>query len=121
LLAAALPLSAHTYRLLIVKEPSRFAFGIPPNAPPTNRCVRQQQRNEIMQHFLIRVNPLLPVFCASRSQFRRVFTLPIPGHHERFISFHGTVFERDANYIKGFESLASVSRRKLSFLLFGLQ
>jgi hypothetical protein len=61
LLAAALPSSAHTYRLLFFKEPFlpahllllRFA---------ANRFVRQQQRNEIMQHLLQTVNNFIENF-----------------------------------------------------------
>jgi hypothetical protein len=61
LLAAALPSSAHTYRLLFFKEPFpasaftslRFA---------ANRFVRQQQRDEIMQHLLQLVNNFIENF-----------------------------------------------------------
>uniref|UniRef100_UPI0028B16AFA hypothetical protein n=1 Tax=Massilia sp. TaxID=1882437 RepID=UPI0028B16AFA len=54
--------NAHTYRLLIVKEPLfctvllRFA----------NRFVRQQQRSEIMQCFAMFVNFFLPHRVLSR-------------------------------------------------------
>src|SRR5450830_160604 len=48
--------NAHTYRLLIVKEfcPEALAAGL---ATPTNRCVCQQQRDEIMRCFVQIVNP----------------------------------------------------------------
>jgi len=60
--------SAHTYRLLVVKEPADsfcclpLALRIGPAA--AKRCVRQQQRNEIMQHLLSCVNLFLR--CASK-------------------------------------------------------
>ena len=46
-IAAALPPSAHTYRLLLVKEPFLPAPSLWRCA--ANRFVRQQQRNEIMK------------------------------------------------------------------------
>jgi hypothetical protein len=58
LLAAALPSSAHTYRLLIIKEPVPPAPHLIFGASLSNRFVRQQQRDEIMQPFLDIVNNL---------------------------------------------------------------
>jgi hypothetical protein len=64
--------SAHTYRLLFVKEP------VPPGTIKSsswhraaNRFVRQQQRNEIMQHFQFRVKHLssLNTFTSHRNCF----------------------------------------------------
>ncbi|WP_235548360.1 hypothetical protein, partial [Noviherbaspirillum sp. Root189] len=46
------PSSAHTYRLLFVKEPSCPYHRFPSAVPPSNRCVCQQQRNEIMKLLL---------------------------------------------------------------------
>jgi hypothetical protein len=48
-IACATSSNAHTYRLLIVKD--RFLLSL------TKRCVRQQQRGEIMKRFLLLVNP----------------------------------------------------------------
>jgi hypothetical protein len=52
--------SAHTYRLLVVKEPADSFCCLPlalrSGPAAAKRCVRQQQRNEIMQHLLSHVN-----------------------------------------------------------------
>ncbi len=62
------PSSAHTYRLLVVKEPclARFALHklrcICSASLPSNRFVCQQQRNEIMKHFFFFVNYFLQNF-----------------------------------------------------------
>jgi hypothetical protein len=53
--SGAVPSSAHTYRLLIVKElallRSLQTSSFAPRRLPSNRFVCQQQRNEIMQLF----------------------------------------------------------------------
>jgi hypothetical protein len=59
-LAAALPSNAHTYRLLIFKEPlACFADFFTTFSGVANRFVRQQQRNEIMWHLFTSVNTFL--------------------------------------------------------------
>ncbi|MCS0585518.1 hypothetical protein NX784_28455, partial [Massilia pinisoli] len=55
--------NAHTYRLFIVKELCiRYCL-----AALANRCVRQQQRSEIMQCFAVIVNFFLIPFEAFRT------------------------------------------------------
>ena len=53
------PSSAHTYRLLIVKE-LQFRLRRHLLAGAAKRCVRQQQRGEIMRGFVFPVNTLPP-------------------------------------------------------------
>ncbi|MBB5202219.1 hypothetical protein, partial [Glaciimonas immobilis] len=60
--AAALSLNAHTYRLLIVKEPDSAWRHTEVFAAPTKRFVCQQQRDEIMGHFTFCINFFLNRF-----------------------------------------------------------
>ncbi|HEY8084861.1 MAG TPA: hypothetical protein VIE69_04590, partial [Methylophilaceae bacterium] len=53
---SAFPSSAHTYRLLIFKEPAKPVLLRAFQHCASNRCVRKQQRDEIMREFLKCVN-----------------------------------------------------------------
>ncbi|WP_218918026.1 hypothetical protein, partial [Noviherbaspirillum massiliense] len=68
-LAAALPSSAHTYRLLIFKEPLPAAPALGAGTTPTNRFVCQQQRNEIMKLFSFRVKHFFTCTCYANCFF----------------------------------------------------
>jgi hypothetical protein len=80
--AAALPSSAHTYRLLIFKEPVLPRTKTSVSAPLTKRRVCQQQRDEIMTHFLLHVKYfLLPLDRATPSFCSTFQSGPPPSNH----------------------------------------
>ena len=67
--------SAHTYRLLVVKEPGlarssrRKLRCLSTSSLPSNRFVCQQQRNEIMKHLFFFVNYFLQNFLFASFRF----------------------------------------------------
>jgi hypothetical protein len=88
-LSGAVPSSAHTYRLSVVKELclsalrlGRFRIHFAFASLPANRFVCQQQRNEIMQLFSYLVNYFVLLFFKKlRSQLvtsRCTTALPLP-------------------------------------------
>src|SRR5215217_4420591 len=78
-------------------------------AGAAKRCVRQQQRGEIMRGLLLVVNSFLSL------RFKNLLTCPALSSPRR------AGLRRGTNYIKGGENLASVSREKRSCLLSGLR
>jgi hypothetical protein len=110
--ADALPSSAHTYRLLIFKE-LQSAYSA------SNRCVRQQQRGEIMRQFQASVNYFVSGFLKLLTTFATAFLLVPPPLPACFTALATPLARREANYIKRCGRLASVSLRMLPFLLFG--
>jgi len=68
--------SAHTYRLLVVKEPADSillpALALPAGPAAAKRCVRQQQRSEIMRRLLLHVNSFLSL------RFQKTAVQPCP-------------------------------------------
>jgi len=76
----ALPSSAHIYRLLIVKELVLPLRRIPATSltTPSNRFVRQQQRDEIMRRFSFSVNYFVSLPTQNIALPALLFHLPLP-------------------------------------------